>query len=104
MTTTKEENKKRKEQINKANKLTIMNAIKDVKEQERLKQKEIATLLGIKQPRVSDLLNLKYKRFSIDILINYLDDFGFIVNFEKVDTNRGKPIKVNIINIKKKII
>lgn len=90
-------NKKIKKQINKANKLALMNAIKDIKEKERLKQKEIAALLDIKQPRVSDLLNLKYKRFSIDILINYLIDFGFIMNFEKVDTNKGRPIKSTVL-------
>lgn len=85
---------------NEDNKVVIMKAIRDIVRRERLKQREIAKLLDIKQPRVSDLLALKHERFSIDILMGYFSQFGYKISFELVETERGKPVKVNILKTK----
>ena len=84
----------------KNNKVTIMKAIRSIVRKNRLKQREVAELLHIKQPRVSDLLKLKHERFSIDLLLIYFAQFGFNITFEAVDTDRGKPVKINILKTK----
>ena len=38
----------------------------------KLKQREIATLLGIKQPEVSHLMNGHFSRFTTDKLLDFL--------------------------------
>lgn len=82
------------------NKVTIMKAIRSIVRKNRLKQREVAKLLGVKQPRVSDLLMLKHERFSIDLLLIYFAQFGFNITFETVETDRGKPVKINILKTK----
>ena len=39
-------------------------------------QAEWATVLGVSQPRISDLLRAKIDRFSVDTLISYLGKTG----------------------------
>lgn len=91
---------KQDEKLNKENKKAIMTAIKNIVGKERLKQREIADILNIKQPRVSDLLSLKHERFSLDILISYLEHFGCKISFQFVESERGKPIKINVLKTK----
>jgi predicted XRE-type DNA-binding protein len=43
-------------------------------------QKEAANLLGVSQPRISDLVRGKIDRFTIDMLINMLSRVGIIVD------------------------
>ncbi len=86
--------------MNDDNKIAIMEAIKDIVEKERLKQREIAELLQIKQPRVSDLLALKQDKFSMDILLGYFAQFGHKVSFQFVKSERGKPVKINVLKTK----
>ena len=38
----------------------------------KLKQREIGSLLGIKQPEVSHLMNGRFSRFTTDKLLNFL--------------------------------
>ncbi|MEZ2741189.1 helix-turn-helix domain-containing protein [Paenalcaligenes hominis] len=38
----------------------------------RFKQAEVATILGISRPRVSDLINNKFEKFSLDALTEYV--------------------------------
>lgn len=98
--TTTNETLKYDEKLNKENKKAIMIAIKNIVKKERLKQREIAEILDIKQPRVSDLLALKHNRFSLDILIGYLEHFGCKISFQFVESERGKPIKANVLKTK----
>lgn len=42
----------------------------------QLKQGEIAKLLKVQQPRVSDLVNGKISVFSIEMLLDFLDRLG----------------------------
>jgi predicted XRE-type DNA-binding protein len=43
-------------------------------------QKEAAKLLGVSQPRISDLVRGKIDRFTIDMLINMLSRVGIMVD------------------------
>ncbi|NCN53764.1 helix-turn-helix domain-containing protein [Vibrio parahaemolyticus] len=83
-----------------SNKIALMKAIKHKIKEDHLKQKEVAEILDIKQPRVSDLISLKYERFSLDTLIGYSEHFGCKISFQFVESERGKPIKANVLKTK----
>jgi predicted XRE-type DNA-binding protein len=61
--------------------LAIM--IRDIIEQEGWTQQEAAERLGekITQPRVSDLVNGKIDKFTLDVLFSMLDKLGFKSEF-----------------------
>ncbi len=77
---------------------SIVNIIKD----NRLKQKEIQSILDIKQPRVSDLVNYKIDKFSIDSLIDYLAKIGYKVNLGVHESNKS-PISIQFVNVNKNL-
>jgi len=68
-----------------ASKLTLkadlMLLIRDVIEKAGLTQLQAAELLSVSQPRVSDLLNGKIDKFTLDMLFTMLDDLGFRSSF-----------------------
>lgn len=55
--------------------LTIM--IRDIIEQQGWIQSEAAKRLGVTQPRVSDVINGKIDKFTLDVLFSMLDSLGF---------------------------
>ena len=55
----------------------LMIAIRAIVEEKGWKQAEAAEHLGLTQPRVSDLLNGKIEKFSIDLLMTCLFRIGF---------------------------
>jgi predicted XRE-type DNA-binding protein len=59
--------------------LTIM--IRDIIEQQDWTQKEAAERLGVSQPRISDLVNGKIDKFTLDRLFSMLDKLGFRAKF-----------------------
>ena len=59
--------------------LTIM--IRDIIEQQDWTQKEAAERLGVSQPRISDLVNGKIDKFTLDQLFSMLDKLGFRAKF-----------------------
>lgn len=87
--------------LTKENKINIMKAIKNIVKAERLKQRHVAEVLDIKQPRVSDLLALKHERFSLDILMQYLALFGCKISITFAENPRGKPINVKTVKCRK---
>jgi predicted XRE-type DNA-binding protein len=50
----------------------LMDAVCEVIRRRGLRQREAATLFGVAQPRVSDLVRGKVTLFSIDTLVNML--------------------------------
>lgn len=58
--------------------LTLRNYI----EKEQKTQKEAAKLLGVTQPRISDLMRGKIERFTIDMLVNMLAHIGLHVEMK----------------------
>jgi predicted XRE-type DNA-binding protein len=55
----------------------------------RLTQAQAAKLLGVSQPRVSDLVRGRFHRFSIDALVEMLARAGVKVHFA---TERGTRV------------
>lgn len=55
----------------------LMIVIRDIVEDKGWKQVEVAEKLALTQPRVSDLLNGKIDKFSIDLLMTCLFRLGF---------------------------
>lgn len=59
--------------------LTIL--IRDIIEQQDWTQKEAAKRLGVSQPRISDVVNGKIDKFTLDMLFSMLDKLGFKAKF-----------------------
>jgi predicted XRE-type DNA-binding protein len=57
----------------------------------KLKQREIATLLGIKQPEVSHLMNGHFSRFTTDKLLNFLKRLDRKVTIRISQRRPGEP-------------
>lgn len=55
----------------------LMIAIRDIVNDKGWKQVDVAEKLALTQPRVSDLLNGKIDKFSIDLLMTCLYRLGF---------------------------
>ncbi|HBI20144.1 XRE family transcriptional regulator [Sandaracinobacter neustonicus] len=61
---------------------SLMRALKDHIEHEKLSQSQAAKLLGVTQPRVSDLIRGKIDLFSLDTLVNMLAAAGLHVEVQ----------------------
>ncbi len=61
---------------------SLMIALKEHVEHEGLTQAEAAKLLGVTQPRISDLVRGKIDLFSIDTLINMVSAAGLHVEMQ----------------------
>jgi len=57
-------------------KARLCDAINRIVERQRLTQAEVATRLGINQPKVSALLHFKLKGFSVERLMHFLVGLG----------------------------
>ena len=67
----------------------LMVALTRIIDARGLSQVEAATLLGVSQPRISDLVRGKIDKFSIDTLIDMLAAVGAHVS---VNVRRGRAI------------
>lgn len=60
----------------------------------KLKQREIALLLGIKQPEVSHLMNGHFSRFTTDKLLDFLKRLDQAVSIHIRPRRPGEPYQV----------
>lgn len=60
-------------------------------EQKKLKQREIASILGIAQSDVSHLMNGHFSRFTTDKLLDFLKRLDRKVTIEVSRHHRGEP-------------
>jgi predicted XRE-type DNA-binding protein len=60
-------------------------------EYRKLKQREIASLLGIKQPEVSHLMNGHFNRFTTDKLLDFLKRLDRKVTIQISPHKPGEP-------------
>ena len=58
---------------------------------EKLKQREIADILGIAQPDVSHLMNGHFSRFTTDKLLDFLKRLNRKVTIEVSPRHKGEP-------------
>lgn len=54
----------------------LMSELSDWMTEQQLKQAQAASILGVSRPRVSDVVNRKTSRFTIDALVNMLARTG----------------------------
>jgi predicted XRE-type DNA-binding protein len=59
----------------------------------KLKQREAASLLGIKQPEVSHLMNGHFSRFAVDKLLNFLMRLDQKVTIQIRPHQPGEPFQ-----------
>lgn len=82
-------------------KTSLSEAIATVIKKKKLKQREVQAILDIKQPRVSDLMNCKVDKFSVDSLLEYLNKIGYCMEVEVHDSTKNpvsikmRPVKTN---------
>lgn len=60
-------------------------------EEKQLKQREIASILGIAQSDVSHLMNGHFSRFTTDKLLDFLRRLGRKVTIEVSPHHKGEP-------------
>ena len=70
----------------------LMSVIRDIVQDNNWKQTEAAEKMGLTQPRVSNLLNGKIDKFSIDLLMTCLFRLGY--RFKPVYKNKRLTIDV----------
>lgn len=69
----------------------LMVAIEQRIRQEGWTQTEAAARLRVTQPRVSDLLNGKITKFSLDALVNMLAPIGLVFDVRPVEQSPARP-------------
>ena len=60
----------------------LMSEVTEQIERQGLTQKQAAKVLGVSQPRISDLVRRKIDRFSIDTLVEMLTRLGVTVELK----------------------
>lgn len=65
-------------------KADLMIFIRDLIQKEGWTQTEAAEIMGTKQPRISDVVNGKLDKFTLDMLFTFLSNIGF-----KIQLNIG---------------
>ncbi|MDW2116727.1 MULTISPECIES: helix-turn-helix transcriptional regulator [unclassified Vibrio] len=59
-------------------------------------QSEAAEALGVSQPRISNLMNGKISKFSIDMLLEMLGKLGFLLDIRFDPSDMNKPISMDV--------
>ena len=72
----------------------LMLVLRDFFREREASQKQIGQMLGIPQPRVSELLTGKVDKFSSDKLIGFLAKVGIRFKPATVQAARGRPLRV----------
>ncbi|MGL4930263.1 MAG: helix-turn-helix domain-containing protein [Plesiomonas sp.] len=77
-------------------KARLMMIISHLIREKGFNQSEAAEFLGVTQPRVSNLMNGKLSKFSIDMLIEMMGKFGYLfdVTFNANDDNNPVSLAV----------
>lgn len=78
----------------------LMLTIRALLEEQGLTQKGIAEVLGIPQPRVSELMRGRLEKLSADVLIGYLAALGYRIqpSFKKARGSKVGTVNVSLIN------
>ena len=79
--------------------ITIM--IRDIIQHQGWTQQQAANELRISQPRISDIMNGKIEKFTLDFLVTILDALGFKARFTFGDINNAN---IDIRRVKNKSV
>lgn len=72
-------------------KANMMIAIRDLIEINKWTQADAAGMLGVSQPRISNLTKGKIDKFSLDMLIGMLTKLGFRFQFDYTKSAADRP-------------
>lgn len=64
---------------------------------QQLTQSEAANILGVTQPRISNLVNARIDKFSIDMLIDMLIRIGYLPKIGFNSKDSSAPISINMV-------
>lgn len=62
----------------------------------KLTQKEAAIILGVNQPRISNLINGRINKFSIDTLFEMLGKLGYLMDISFNPSDEVCPISMTV--------
>ena len=85
----------------------LLDAILRVIKRQKLTQKQLADMLDDHQPNMSDLINGKIAKFTIDKLVRYADKLGIEVTVTAVERTRGRrlgSIESQIGNVRERLV
>jgi len=73
----------------------------DYLDNNNLTQQQLANLLGVSQPRISNIIQKKLDLFSLETLLNFLEKLGFNMNFiikeaKNLQVNQKQPINSDL--------
>lgn len=74
----------------------MMMIISTLIKQSGMNQTEAAQALGVSQPRISNLMNGKISKFSIDMLLEMLGKLGFLMDVRFDPSNMEQPISMDV--------
>lgn len=70
------------EAVNLLARTELLSKIQDIIEESGLTQREAAKLLSVSQPRIAEIMGMKINKFSVDLLLKYLNRLGRRVSFK----------------------
>jgi len=80
-------------------KADLAHQIYNIIKSRKLTQKQAAKIMGIAQPKVSDIIRGKLSRYSIDRLMRFLRLLGRDIEIRvKKPTTRRKPAKLQVVS------
>jgi predicted XRE-type DNA-binding protein len=77
----------------------LMSALCEEQKRRGLTQAEAAKLLGVSQPRISDLFRGRISLFSIDVLVLMMYPLGFYVGLPVRGQRSPKGLKAHVIKL-----
>jgi predicted XRE-type DNA-binding protein len=77
-------------------KVRLCAAINRIVERMRLSQADVATALGVNQPKVSALLHYKLEGFSVERLMNFLLSLGQDVEIVVKSKPRSRSARIDV--------
>jgi predicted XRE-type DNA-binding protein len=69
------------EAVNLLARTKLISKLRELIQERKLTQAEAARLLQVKQPRIAEIMNMHIDKFSVDLLLKYLDRLGHEVSF-----------------------
>ncbi len=63
-------------------KLMLMNEMSNWIDKNNLKQSEAASILGVSRPRISDMVNGKLEKFTLDTLVTFVAKTGKTIQLQ----------------------
>ncbi|MFM5785171.1 helix-turn-helix domain-containing protein [Aeromonas caviae] len=77
-------------------KARMMMVLTQLIRERKLSQSEAAEMLNVTQPRISNLMNGKISKFSVDMLMEMLGRFGYLMDLSFDPSAVDNPIAVGV--------